>query len=153
MKRLLVSATLLSLVLLPPAASSGSKPPSPAVYDGLYYVTAPATEDPYDYRVVLSHDGKAVPPKGNDPDEPTQPGFYRRTVKYPFERVTFTGQRLTFRTASVHKVSYSFEGSLGSKREPEFDEPIPIFRGSLSEFHKGKLHVKRQFTFNHAVEY
>jgi hypothetical protein len=152
MTRLSLTAALL-LALLPQTVSSASRTFSPADYDGLYYVTAPAVADPYDYRVVLSHDGRAVSGKGNNPDEPTRPGFYRRNARYPFEKVTFSGKRLSFRTASVRDVSYSFDGSLTSRRDSQFDEPIPVFRGTLSELHKGRLHLKRRLTFGHAVQY
>lgn len=127
-------------------SAQAAKPSAREAFDGLYYVTSPASGDPYGYRVVLSHDGKKIAPKENDPDEPTEPGLYRKDVRYPFEQVAISGKRIAFRTAAMNGASYTFEGALGTKREPDFDDPIPFFRGTLSELRHGKLHSKRPVT-------
>ena len=149
----LVAASL--LMCTPRAILSAPKPLSTSDYDGLYYWTTSSTspDDMLEYCVVLSHNGKAVPPKENEPDAPTQPGLYRRNVRYSFDQVAVSGKHLAFRTASVSEISYSFEGTLGSENDPQFDRPIPLFSGTLSEFHNGKLHLERRITFSHAVIY
>jgi hypothetical protein len=127
-----------------------SKYVRPATYGGLFYV----------YRdkgliipraLVLSYDDRPIEQKPNDPDAPTNPGFYLSyTEGFEFERVEVIGKRVYFKTRPTEDVSYEFSGLFGTKTDRSFSPPIPFIEGTLTKLKKQKIVSQEKIKFIHA---
>lgn len=142
----------LTLLIAPVFANQAQRPSSryekPAVYDGLYYGKSG------EWALVLSYNDKSIPPKENDPDAPTKPGFYPSgKERYGFQRVEVIGDKVYFKTLSVRGISYEFVGKTGSQIVPDFDPstPIPFIEGVITTLKNGKPVNKEEIKFSHAV--
>lgn len=142
----------LILLIAPAFADQAQRPSSryekPAVYDGLYYSKSS------EWALVLSYNDKSIPPKENDPDAPTEPGFYPSDKeRYGFQRVEVIGDKFYFKTRSVRGVSYEFVGKSGGEIIPDFDPstPIPFIEGVITTLKNGKPVNKEKIRFSHAV--
>jgi hypothetical protein len=101
---------------------------------------------------VISPDGKPIPPKADDSEAPTLPGFYVREKRYEFAHSKFSARGFSFRTKEIEGTVFSFEGRFGC--EP-FDEEVdsPYLQGELKETRKGHVIRKKNIHFGHAVMY
>jgi|SRR5262245_86166 len=146
------------ITLIAPVVSHQAQRPSsryerPAVYDGLYYVVGD-TDKFHGSALVLSYNDKPIPPKANDPDAPTRPGFYLPDKdRYDFQRVEVIDKKVYFKTRSVGGVSYEFVGNSGEEIIPNFDPStrVPFIAGEITTLKNGKLVNKERIKFSHAV--
>ncbi|HKW56083.1 MAG TPA: hypothetical protein VJN42_01885 [Candidatus Acidoferrum sp.] len=116
---------------------------------GLYYGTW--SEQPADVATVISPDGKPIPPKENDPQAPTRPGFYVGEKRFEFVSSRVSNERFTFQTTSVDGVAFSFDGKFGRERVEGIDELVPYVEGELRETRDGTVVKKKTMHFAHAV--
>ena len=135
----------LALILLSPFVAVGQCPRFSSRYknpqaEGLYFVE---TSNADDHRVlVLSSNNKPIPPKANEPEAPTVPGYYLSYKKrLAFEKVEVISRKVYFKTRSVGGISYEFRGRAGKEIDPNFDPsvPIPFIKGILTKLKKGKI--------------
>ena len=144
-----LSAELSLLLLIAGlAASSHANAQVPKDLYGLYY--ADWDRDESAPSLVISPDDKAIPPKGNDPDAPTIPGFHLKDQRYPFASSKITDNHFTFKTTEVSGTYFSFEGNF--KRQDVEDIPnVPYLEGTIVETHRGRKTQTRKIRFEHAV--
>lgn len=132
-----------------------SKYENPAVRGGLFrrglddFVMDPQdlSDEP---ALVLSFDNKPIARTADDPDAPTQPGFYLSSrVRIPFERVEVIGMNVYFKTISVGGVNYEFSGLSGEEVGPTLDAPtkVPFIKGILSKSRDGKSESEEEIKF------
>ena len=103
-----------------------------------------------DLAFVVSPDGKPIPPKTNDPEAPTQPGFYVGEQRFKFASSRFSPEGLSFRTNSVNGTVFSFRGRFGCERVDVIPE-VPYLEGELKEMRNGRVVRKQVVHFGHAV--
>jgi|GEM_PF-4330915 len=119
---------------------------------GLYYL---ASKDHSDERkLIISDDGEAIPPKANDPDEATLPGFYlSHEYRLDFAEIEIIGKSIFFRTRESSGSYVEFRGVFGEEIDPNFsdDIPIPFIKGTLRAFKNGKVVKSESVRFGHAV--
>ena len=118
---------------------------------GLYYPDPDFNEQGSgESGLVISPDGKAIPPKVNDPDAPTEPGLHVNGRHFKFAWSRFSPQGFAFRTVSVHGIEYSFEGKFG-REQSDIIPDVPYLAGVLTE--KRNLHVvqRKKMHFGQAV--
>jgi hypothetical protein len=142
---------LLSFVAVGQQSRFSSKYKKPQA-EGLFFVESPDEND--SRALVLSSNNKPIPPKANEPDAPTVPGYYLSYTKHlPFEKVEVIGKNVYFKTRKVGGVSYEFRGTAGKENDPEFAEPIQFIKGTMTKFKRGKIVKTLKIKFNHAVIY
>ena len=103
-----------------------------------------------DLAFVISSDGQAIPPKANDPDAPTHPGFYVGEKHFEFAWSKFSSRELSFRTKTVDGTAFSFHGRFGCESVDVIPE-VPYLEGELKESRNGRLVRKKKLHFGHAV--
>ena len=142
---------LLSYVAVGQQSRFSSKYQKPQA-EGLFYVESSNKDD--SRALVLSSNDKPIPPKANEPDAPTIPGYYLSyTKRLPFEKVEVIGRKVYFKTRSVGGISYEFRGTAGKEIDPEFNKPIQFVKGTMTKLKKGKIVKIVKMNFNHAVIY
>lgn len=115
---------------------------------GLYYGSWNNKDS--DLAFVISADGKPIPPKSNDPEAPTAPGFYVGEKRYEFAWSKATAKELSFQTKEVDGTVFSFQGRFGCESVDVIPE-VPYFAGELKETRNGRLIQKKSLHFGHAV--
>ena len=115
---------------------------------GLYY--AACDEEPDCPALVISSDGKPIPPKANDPGAPTHPGLHLGQRLFPFAWSRFSPQGFSFRTARVGHAVYSFQGRFG-REEVDVISDVPYLAGVLTEMRNGRVLLRKKMHFGHAV--
>jgi hypothetical protein len=115
---------------------------------GLYYAACDEQSDCP--ALVISGDGKPIPPKGNDPDAPTHPGLHIGQRLFPFAQSSFSPRAFTFRTARVGQTAYSFQGRFG-RENVDVISNVPYLVGVLTETRNGRVVSKKKVHFGHAV--
>lgn len=115
---------------------------------GLYY--ADCDEEPDCPRLVISSDGKPIPPKVNDPCAPTHPGLHVGQRLFPFAWSRFSAQEFSFRTIRVDRASYSFKGRFG-REDVDVISDVPYLEGVLTLTRNGRVLLKKRVHFGHAV--
>ena len=103
-----------------------------------------------DLAFVISSNGQAIPPKANDPDAPTHPGFYAGEKHFEFAGTKFSSRELSFRTKTVDGTVFSFHGRVGCESVDVIPE-VPYLEGELKEIKNGRLVRKKKLHFGHAV--
>ena len=103
-----------------------------------------------DLAFVISSDGKPIPPKSNDPDAPTLPGFYVGEKRYEFDSSRVSAKEMSFQTKQVDGTVFSFQGRFGCEPVDVIPE-VPYFAGELKEMRNGRLIRKKSLHFGHAV--
>lgn len=116
---------------------------------GLYYAAANDAKSDV-ITLVISPDGKPIPPKANDPDAPTQPGLHIGEQNYPFASSRLSSKGFSFRTVSMNGVVFSFNGRFGRERVESIGD-VPYLAGTLVETRNGRLVQKKTVHFGHAV--
>jgi hypothetical protein len=99
---------------------------------------------------VISSDGRPIPPKSNDPDAPTAPGFYEGQQRFDFVSSRFSPRGFTFRTVAVDGRTFSFSGRFGCEAVDAIPE-VPFLEGELTEMRNGQVVRKKRTHFGHAV--
>lgn len=120
--------------------------------DGHYYEVSESNRY-FGCDLVLSHNGKDIPPPDDNPEAPTKPGLHCDNVHYPFAKVHFSNGSFSFETKSVSKVSFRFDGVLEMKPDPDFDPQLPLrsLRGVLREFRDKRPIADTRVTFGEAI--
>ena len=144
-----------------PASLFSSQPPVPVARQteqeqmselyGLYYPEPDFNEQGNgESGLVISPDGKPIPPKANDPEAPTEPGLHvnGRLFKFAWFRLTLQG--FAFRTATVEGCEYSFEGKFGREKVDVIPD-VPYLAGVLTEKRNSQAAKTRKVNFGHAV--
>lgn len=140
---------ILAVLLVPPAPKrqQEEKHCSDYLY-GLYY----GSWDNHgsDLAFVISRDGQPIPPKVNDSDAPTRPGFYVGEQHFDFASSRFSTRGFVFRTKSVSGTAFSFSGRFGCEQVDVIPE-VPYLEGELRETRNGRVVRKQRLHFVHAV--
>jgi hypothetical protein len=137
---------LITAVLVMPLASAGQKTENTIhEFYGLYYC-----DQGGQLALVISPDGKPIPPKLNDPDAPTQPGLYVDQQRFDFARSQFSSGGFSFRTKKIKGTLFSFRGQFG-REEVDVIPNVPYLTGTLREVRNGHLVREVQLHFGHAV--
>ena len=110
---------------------------------GLYYL-----DD--DTALVISRDGRPIPPKENDPEAPTLPGFHVRPRYFKFAISRLSDQGFSFRTERIEGTEYSFTGKFGTENV-DVIEDVPYLAGTLTERRNGRIVRRKAVHFSHAV--
>ncbi len=110
---------------------------------GLYYLDEATA-------LVISPDGRPIPPKENDPGAPTLPGFHVGARYFKFVTSHFSERGFSFRTERIDSTEYSFVGSF-SHEDVEGIPDVPFLAGTLTEIRSGRIVNKRRAHFGHAV--
>lgn len=140
---------ILSFVAVGQQSRFSSKYKNPKA-EGLFFVESSDVDD--SRALVLSSNNKPIPPKANEPDAPTIPGYYLSyTKRLPFSKVEVIGKKVYFKTRSVGGVSYEFRGTAGAEIDPEFTDPIQFIKGTMTKFKRGKVVKTQKLKFGHAV--
>jgi len=100
--------------------------------------------------LVISPDGKPIPPKLNDSDAPTEPGLHVNGRHFKFGWSQFTPQGFAFRTVRVNGIEYSFQGKFG-REEVDVIPEVPYLAGVLTEKRNSRVVQRRKVHFGHAV--
>jgi hypothetical protein len=119
-----------------------------ADFYGLYY--SECDEKLQCPALVISSDGKPIPPKANDPDAPTHPGLHVSQRLFPFAWSQFSPQGFAFRTGRVGHTAYSFQGRFGRENVDVIPD-VPYLVGVLKETRNGRVVSKKKVHFGHAV--
>ena len=140
---------MLSFVAVGQQSRFSSKFKNPKA-EGLFFVES---SNEWDSRaLVLSSNNKPIPPKANEPDAPTVPGYYLSyTKRLAFQKVEVIGKKVYFKTRSVSGVIYEFRGTAGAEIDPEFTDPIQFIKGTMTKFKRGKIVKTEKIKFGHAV--
>ncbi len=144
------SSLIAALLLLDPAAfAQKTRLEKVSEFYGLYYSAANIAENPH-IALVLSPDGRPIPPKMNDDQAPTLPGLYIGTQRFPFawSRVSPAGS--SFRTVRVGGTDYSFRGQFG-REQVDVRSGVPYLEGALTEKQSGRVVLRKKVHFGHAV--
>jgi len=115
---------------------------------GLYY--GDCDEEPDCPALVISDDGKPIPPKANDPGAPTLPGLHVGQRLFPFAWSRLSPQGFSFRTARVGHTVYSFQGRFG-RGDVDVISAVPYLAGVLTEMRDGRVLLRKKMHFGHAV--
>ena len=144
-----VSLMTLSAMLIPLVAAR-QKAERLTVDDlyGLYYGNWGNQEA--DIALVISANGKPIPPKVNDPDAPTQPGFYLGERHFEFASSRFSPEGFSFRTKSLDGIVFSFSGRFG-REQVDVIPDVPYLEGELKEMQKDRVVRRKKVHFGHAV--
>jgi len=119
--------------------------------DGLYYPDPDFTEQgSSESGLVISPDGKTIPPKANDPDAPTEPGLQVDGRLFKFARSRLTLQGFAFRTVTVDGCECSFEGKFG-REKVDIIPDVPYLAGVLTEKRNSRVVQRKKMNFGHAV--
>jgi hypothetical protein len=100
--------------------------------------------------LVISQDGKAIPPKANDPDAPTLPGLHVNGRHFEFAWSRLTLQGFAFRTVTVDGYEYAFEGKFG-REQVDVIPDVPYIAGVLTGKRNRHVVQRTQVHFGHAV--
>ena len=100
--------------------------------------------------LVISPDGKPIPPKLNDSDAPTEPGLHVNGQHFKFAWSQFTQQGFAFRTARVNGIEYSFQGKFG-REEVDVIPDVPYLAGVLTKKRNSRVVQRKKVHFGHAV--
>jgi hypothetical protein len=100
--------------------------------------------------LVISPDGRAIPPKINDPEAPTEPGLYIGEQRFPFARSHLASSGFSFRTVRVGNAEYSFRGRFG-REQVDVIPAVPYLAGILTEMRGGRIVLRKKVHFAHAV--
>ncbi len=100
--------------------------------------------------LVISPDGKPIPPKENDPEAPTSPGLHVDQRHFQFAWSRFTPQGFAFRTVSVDGREYSFQGKFAREQVDVIPE-VPYLAGVLTEKRNSRIVQEKKVHFGHAV--
>ena len=103
-----------------------------------------------DLAFVISPDGKPIPPKGNDPDAPTKPGFYVSGVRFEFTWSKFSSKGFSFRTKNINGLAFSLQGRFGCEGVDGIPE-VPYLEGELKESRNHRVVRRSKLHFGHAV--
>lgn len=118
---------------------------------GLYYADPDLGEQGKgESGLVISPDGKPIPPKLNDEDAPTEPGLHvnGRLFKFVWSRLTL--RAFAFRTVAVDGCEYSFEGEFG-REQVDVIPDVPYIAGVLTEKRNSRVVQTKKVHFGHAV--
>jgi hypothetical protein len=145
-RRILSIMVLIALTFLLQSAAIVQLPEihNPSEFYGLYYAEGDNQETDF-AALVISSDGKPIPPKANDPDAPTQPGLHIGQRRFPFAWSRFSPQGFSFRTARVGDTEYSFHGRFGREQVDRISG-VPYLVGVLTEMRKGRVLLGRRYT-------
>ena len=115
---------------------------------GLYYLDL--GEQSGETALVISPDGKPIPPKENDPQAPRLPGLHvkGKYFKFLWSRISQGG--FAFRTVNIEGTEYLFHGKFGREKVDVIPE-VPYLSGLLSEKHDSSLVRQKKVHFAHAV--
>jgi len=105
-------------------------------------------------RISSDYHIKQEPPKANEPDAPTVPGYYLSyTIRLTFSKVEVISKKVYFKNRSVSGMSYEFRGTAGEEIDPEFDDttPIPFIKDIMTKFKRGKIIKTEKIKFDRAV--
>jgi len=116
---------------------------------GLYYVDL-GDAGSGETALVISPNGKPIPPKENDPEAPTLPGLHVDGHRFKFAWSRFTPQGFAFRTASVDGSEYAFEGKFGHEQIGVIPE-VPYLAGVLTKRRNSRVVQTKEVHFAHAV--
>jgi|SRR5580704_492926 hypothetical protein len=103
-----------------------------------------------DLAFVISTNDQPIPPKANDPDAPTKPGFYKGEQRFNFASSQFTPQSFSFRTVGIDGRTFSFRGRFGCEAVDVIPE-VPYLEGELTEMRNGHVVRKKKIHFGHAA--
>lgn len=146
-KQTLVGILAILLIPLALAGQEAEKHCSDYLY-GLYYGS-------WDNRgselaFVFSADGQPIPPKANDSEARTRPGFYVGEKRYEFVWSKFSTKEFSFRTKAVNGTIFRFQGRFGCEDVGGIPE-VPYLTGYLKEIRNGRVIRKSKLHFGHAV--
>lgn len=149
--RILGLIVLIALTLSVQSNGVGQQPEQHQVSDfyGLYYAYESDQETEF-AALVISSDGRPIPPKANDPDAPTQPGLHVRQQLFPFAWSRLSSQGFSFRTARIDGTEYSFRGQFG-REQVDIISAVPYLGGVLTEIRNGRVRLRKKVHFGHAV--
>jgi hypothetical protein len=116
--------------------------------EGLYYLDAKQNHQDI-WAFVITLRGQGIPPKENDPDAPTKPGFYIGSQYYRFIKYSVTRKLVSFETVKIDGRSFRFRGTVRRVTVCEI-ENIPELRGQLVEIN-GSTNKQKNVRFGHAV--
>ena len=145
------SSSLIAVLILfyPAAFAQQTQLAKDSAFFGLYYSAANIRENPQ-IALVLSPDGRPIPPKKNDDQAPTQAGLYIGTQRFPFAWSRVSSARSSFRTVRVDGTEYSFRGVFG-REQVDILSGVPYLEGTLTEKQNGRVVLKKEVHFGHAV--
>jgi len=138
------------VALLMPLASADQNARKQSFDDfyGLYYADWENQES--NLALVISSNGQPIPPKANDEEAPTHPGFYVGVQHFQFASSRFSPQGFSFRTRSVDGRLFTFRGRFGREQVDIIPE-VPYLVGVLKEVRNGRIVRKEKVHFGHAV--
>lgn len=115
---------------------------------GLYYLDL--GEQSGETALVISPNGKPIPPKENDPQAPTLPGFHvnGKYFKFLWSRISQAG--FAFRTVNIDGTEYLFHGKFGREKVDVIPE-VPYLAGLLAERRDSRVVRQKKVHFAHAV--
>lgn len=116
--------------------------------EGLYYLDTKQNQNDV-WALVITRNGRSIPPKENDPSAPTKLGFYIGNQHYQFRTYTVTRATVFFQTAIVAGRSFRFRGTVRRLTICGFKN-IPELRGRLVEIN-GSTRKQKNVRFGHAV--
>jgi hypothetical protein len=118
--------------------------------DGLYYVSP---NDSLVNYLVLSHDGKSLPEKFDDPGAPTTPGLYYKDVRFQITSFKLRKSAVGLKTAEVDKIQFRFKGKIKTRNDPQFNVPLISLHGTLEMINNGHITQRQQIIFEKGVVY
>ena len=136
-------------VLAGPVAASAPQKRRWLDTEGLYYFDDGAGGR-VEIALVITRDGRPIPPKANDPDAPTLAGLYVSGERFRLHSFKVTSKRVSFRTFNVGGVSYSFDGKVG-REDVDVIEDVAFLVGTLVKSVRGRVVERRKARFAHAV--
>jgi lysophospholipase L1-like esterase len=115
---------------------------------GLYYLDLGKQSG--ETALVISSDGKPIPPKENDPKAPTLPGLHvnGEYFKFLWSRISEGG--FAFRTVNIEGTEYLFHGKFGREKVDGISE-VPFLAGPLAEKRDSRVVQTKKVHFGHAV--
>jgi hypothetical protein len=146
--RVLVLALLTTLMPLALDSQEPEEHRSDYLY-GLYYGSWDNRGS--DLAIVISPDGRPIPPKANDPSAPTKPGFYVGEKWFEFASSQFSPKGFSFQSKSIAGKVFSFQGRFGCERVEEIEGEVPYLEGELKEMQDGCQLRKKKLHFGHAA--
>jgi lysophospholipase L1-like esterase len=100
--------------------------------------------------LVISEDGKPIPPKENDPDAPTLPGLHVNGRHFKFAWTRLTLQGFAFRTVITEGREYSFEVKFG-REQADVIPDVPYLAGVFTEKRNSQVVQQKKIKFGHTV--
>ena len=100
--------------------------------------------------LVISPNGKPIPPKENDPEAQTLPGLHVNGRHFKFAWSQFSLQGFAFRTVRVDGIEYSFHGKFGREKADVIPD-VPYLAGILTEKRNSRVVHRKKVHFGHAV--